>query len=561
MRGMPFTEARAYVNEGEEARQRVNKAIRSVDTYGKPPAQEWQDKALAWSNEAAGRLWDAEGGQALAYLQGRGLKDETIKSARLGYARYKHPKTNRVCSCIVLPWMDAKTVWRVQMRDIRPDVPRDERYFMLPGGSNAGLYLADSLRLKRDLLIMVEGEIDALTLAQECSDLAGVVATGSTKGSRSPQWIGRLARCNRVLIAYDSEQEGEQNAGYWLNALDNATRYRPLEHDVNDMLLQGYDLRAWIGAVLDPGQEVAPATTDDDLIVDAPLCATCLDQDIETVATLLGDDGFMYCAQHRPVVEPLPVENAQEAQEQVQDLGGQSTDKQALYDRLYCSPVYWQSIAIAEGIESDGVTFSLQDGQLHYDANFTLGLDAKRFIFNHRPILIDWLRYRQMIDTPAEAPSDPREQLLMIAERIAAEAFTKGCQVSAVEPATMPLVPDKYRKYIPLTLPDLSRSTCPFEAVVEGKRNGSSHEVRVQVCGEKATHNGWCAKHQHTHTLLALGAELCFAEVHVHECRWIGRGVANWEAYAIRSGAHAMKHDLPTLKAMVDKQKRAYAPA
>src|SRR5262245_24076328 len=41
--------------------------------------------AQALVTEAAGRLWTPEGGKALAYLRGRGLNDETIKAARLGW--------------------------------------------------------------------------------------------------------------------------------------------------------------------------------------------------------------------------------------------------------------------------------------------------------------------------------------------------------------------------------------------------------------------------------------------------------------------------------------------
>lgn len=469
MRGMSFPEAKAYAEDGEEARQRVNKAIRQVERYGKAPAQDWQERALAWVKSAVERLWTEEGGQALAYLRGRGLKDETIRAAMLGYARYKHPETKQVVPCIVIPWADTEAIWRVQLRDIRPDVPHDKRYFMLPGSSNAGLYMAVSLRLKRDILIMVEGEIDALTIAQEGGDLAAVVATGTTKGSRTPQWIGRLARAGRVLIAYDNDTKGNENAEYWLKALENAIPYKPLEKDVNDMLLAGYDVRSWISAMLEPAQPIEQEQELEDYGSD--WCATCSDLGIDTPAEY-EQEGFMYCAQHRP------------------------------------------------GVAQDDAAQPIEQEQ-----------------------------------EPQPLPESPQERFLAIVERIAG-IFPNGCAIGPVEPASAPMVPAQYRRYIPLTLKE-NRTACPFIMTKEGKRlSPNSHAIIAQECSAIATHDGWCEKHKHSHTLLVLGAELCYPALQIHENRWIERGVNNWEAYAVTATTRALRHDLPRLKAMIDKRNR-----
>jgi Toprim-like len=81
-----------------------------------------------------------------------------------------------------------------------------KRYLQVPGGSN-GLYLAQSLQLKRPVVVLTEGEFDALSLAQECGDLVAVVATGTTKGSHTPRWISLLAQQKRVLVAFDAERD------------------------------------------------------------------------------------------------------------------------------------------------------------------------------------------------------------------------------------------------------------------------------------------------------------------------------------------------------------------
>jgi hypothetical protein len=113
------------------------------------------------------------------------------------------------------------------------------------------LYLAESLLLERQAVVLLEGEFDALSVAQECGDLVAVVATGTSKGSRTPRWISLLSRQKRVLVAFDAERDkGDVDAGWWIQRLSNAERLRPLWSDANQMLQDGVDVREWISAAL-----------------------------------------------------------------------------------------------------------------------------------------------------------------------------------------------------------------------------------------------------------------------------------------------------------------------
>ncbi len=60
----------------------------------------------------------------------------------------------------------------------------------------------------------MEGEFDALSMAQEDGDIVAAVATGSTQGARHPRWIQLLETSAAVLVAYDSDEAGEQAAGW-----------------------------------------------------------------------------------------------------------------------------------------------------------------------------------------------------------------------------------------------------------------------------------------------------------------------------------------------------------
>jgi hypothetical protein len=94
--------------------------------------------------------------------------------------------------------------------------------------------------------MLVEGVIDALSLAQEAGDLLAVVASG-TSGGRVERCIGRLALASTILLGFDADEAGEQAADWWQKALSpRATRWRPLWDDANAMLRAGVDLRTWV---------------------------------------------------------------------------------------------------------------------------------------------------------------------------------------------------------------------------------------------------------------------------------------------------------------------------
>jgi len=234
-------------------------AQQSCPGWEEPPEQ-WQHAATAFYQACQRALWLERGKPALDYLRRRGLSDETIRKAALGY----HPgpwsapasqwgRTTRLAKGIIIPWLIEGGIWRLTIRDERV-TEGNKRYLQVSGGSN-GLYLAQSLLLNRPAVVLTEGEFDALSLAQECGDLVAVVATGTTKGSHTPGWISLIAQQKRVLIAFDAERDkGDADAQWWTRRLGNARRLRPLWNDANQMLQDGVNVREWISAALaEPG--------------------------------------------------------------------------------------------------------------------------------------------------------------------------------------------------------------------------------------------------------------------------------------------------------------------
>ena len=231
-------------------------------------SERWQRKVATFCKDAEQRLWTDEGLPVRTYILSRGLTESTIKKAHLGMV---------IRSCIpylVIPWFDEQheRYWRVNLRDIRPDIKPSERYKNLEGSNvRDGMYGAISLIYNRPTFL-VEGEIDALSIIQEAADLVSVVATGGTHGSHALEWVIKLANMPHVFVAFDAEKKGEEAALYWLNALDNSSRWRtPIGKDANEMLQRGLSIRMWCLSAIDS----LPSPVEDEFIELPTQCSMC----------------------------------------------------------------------------------------------------------------------------------------------------------------------------------------------------------------------------------------------------------------------------------------------
>ena len=187
-------------------------------------------------------------------MRERGFAEETLRAARLGYTAkdctekagawgldtaHRPVWTPRGIS---IPWRSCGALWRL---NIRRSVGTPK--YIGPGASN-GLYGADGIRSDRPVVI-VEGEFDALAIAQEAGDLVIAAATGSTHGARHSKWLRRLKGAPAALVAYDADDAGEDASSWWLGALPGARRLLP-DGDPAEMLQAGVDVRGWVREAL-----------------------------------------------------------------------------------------------------------------------------------------------------------------------------------------------------------------------------------------------------------------------------------------------------------------------
>jgi len=220
-----------------------------------PPPEDWQDKALAAVVKCQDVLWSGAGlaPGALGYLRDRGLSDDTIQDALLGY----QPNDGEVCGVwvpqgITIPcWHKAaNTLWGVNVK--RGGKDPGPKYKAVKDSQQSALYLADNLR-GRDVAVICEGEFDALLLAQQAGDLAAVCTFGGATMHGIEAWLPYLLHIKRLLIATDNDPAGWQAWDYWKAKTKRARRLIPPGDvkDITDAHTAGADLRAWLTAGLE----------------------------------------------------------------------------------------------------------------------------------------------------------------------------------------------------------------------------------------------------------------------------------------------------------------------
>jgi DNA primase len=215
-----------------------------------PPDPDWQQANHHFVMRCQAYLWNELNRPALDYLlKQRGLHEETIKAAQLGYDPWRQ--------VITIPWYLKQELWRVGARGLAPQGRKGPVF----AGFKPGLYQADRLTSDK-VVVLCEGEFDALVVNQVAGDVVAAVATGGIASARQIHWLARLTQVPAVLVAFDTEPSGERAARWWLKKLPNAQRWRPIgAKDPNDMVIKaGMGLRDWLGPALGILPEPEPAS-------------------------------------------------------------------------------------------------------------------------------------------------------------------------------------------------------------------------------------------------------------------------------------------------------------
>lgn len=224
-----------------------------------PPGERWQAMAWEFIAKAQAQLWGGEEGAEIArpYLyQDRFLTDATIRAAGLGWcpgaqmdgrAWGLDQRTMFLYRGLVIPLIYGSDIWGVKARCFSGRTPRVEgghKYRHIKGGGDVWPYGLGEC-VGRDVLLVCEGEFDAMLARQELGDSADVVAMKVPK----PYWLPVLLEYRAVLAAYDRDRAGARFGQSVVDVLPQACRVRvPVQEskaDLTDFYAIGGDLGAW----------------------------------------------------------------------------------------------------------------------------------------------------------------------------------------------------------------------------------------------------------------------------------------------------------------------------
>jgi hypothetical protein len=206
------------------------------------------------------------GNEARRFLHQRyGLSVETIALAGLGWnpgddyqarSKWDLPEETKengrlkrlwLPGGLVIPCFDEGHVVRIRVR--RADPGDGPRYILIPGS----IVRPMTFNLDRNVIAIVESELDGVLVNQAAGDIIGVIALGSV--SMRPDQVAHdaLKRADRILVCLDSDAPGAKESNrFWPDTYgEKALRWPvPIGKDPSDAWRKGLDVRVWILAGL-----------------------------------------------------------------------------------------------------------------------------------------------------------------------------------------------------------------------------------------------------------------------------------------------------------------------
>jgi hypothetical protein len=227
------------------------------------PGELWQAKARRLVEEAERRLFQPHGPgkKLLDWLrEKRGLSADIVKTHRLGFQpkdTWDRPelwglepvlKDNGVAKKLwiprglIIPHFEGEQMLRMRIR--RPLAAGDPPYYLLRGSDTRAMVWGPD----RQVMLVVESELDGMLLQQEGGDLAGVMALGNAQSRPDQTTAAALRQSELILIGLDGDATGAHEAWrWWTKHFPQARRWPPIDgKDPGEMWQAGVDLCTWV---------------------------------------------------------------------------------------------------------------------------------------------------------------------------------------------------------------------------------------------------------------------------------------------------------------------------
>lgn len=228
-----------------------------------PKPNTWKSSVWQWTARAEQRaaiqqlLHKPAGEPGRAYLQQRGINLATARAWNLGFhPQTWHPQQQARTPAIHIPWWNGQYLTAIQYRFIGADIAKRERFGQHQGGQRllCGLPLLN----QEPILVLVEGEFNALAIWQACRDIGvDVLSWGAQENILQPQVSALTAMIirrgyRRTLIWADEEALAHQVRRQFIRRTSGQkiAISSPLNRDANDLLVRD-ELRAYLATFLE----------------------------------------------------------------------------------------------------------------------------------------------------------------------------------------------------------------------------------------------------------------------------------------------------------------------
>lgn len=176
-------------------------------------------------------------GQALTYLEARGIPAEVADRWKLGFVLDPISGHERFKNYLSIPYLTRAGTVAIKFRCIQDHDCKQEKHPKYDSEKNAGTYLFGAMSFWKDssIICVTEGELDAIA-----ADVAGLPAVGI---SGATKWLSHWQYCfegyDEVIVLADGDEAGEKLTSNVMGSVHNGREVRfPDGEDVSSFLVK-----------------------------------------------------------------------------------------------------------------------------------------------------------------------------------------------------------------------------------------------------------------------------------------------------------------------------------
>lgn len=270
--GMTYGEARDFLGFSGNGTFHTSVSLVPTVSITGAPLESWQKRSFQLASDAYNEFWGEKGTYPRKHMMDtRGIQEYWLKKAVIGSFEdtcYKNGSEwgldgrIKIPRGIVFPEYHESLVngdtlrelWAIAIRKPKHDIEEEEfltgkrasKYHLLRK-SERGMYgyhwITPGLPV-----IMVEGQIDALTILQEGQGEFNAVALQSNVGARAANWLLKLLAAPFIIFSFDSDNGGKMALQYWESILppEKIVVKIPQNGDINAMHQRGESVQKFL---------------------------------------------------------------------------------------------------------------------------------------------------------------------------------------------------------------------------------------------------------------------------------------------------------------------------